>query len=102
MLTLPKGHVLGEGLEESAFMEGGLTMRFYDWLRSAYKDPVDLAGGVAQSATEESIAADWYEQRARHARNNGDEETARLYEHIAKEERGHWYEFRTREGQLLP
>jgi len=103
MLKMPKGKVIGEGLGDTGeyAYEEGLTPRFYDWLRATYKDPRDIGTGLSQSALEEDIASNWYMKRAKHARDNGDEETAKLYEHIANEESVHQKEFNQRFDKIF-
>lgn len=46
--------------------------------------------------SEELTAANWYRQRALHARNHGDNESASLYEDIAVDEDEHYREFSER------
>ncbi|MBU1374295.1 MAG: hypothetical protein KJ820_16325 [Bacteroidetes bacterium] len=48
---------------------------------------------IRQSMGEELVASSVYHTRALTAREAGDEKTAKLYEHIAEEEDGHWVEF---------
>ncbi len=61
-----------------------------------YKEPETIGQGLQDSMVEERTAADWYDRRADHARHLGDEQAAKLYEHIAGEESKHWGEFNTR------
>ncbi len=58
-----------------------------------YREPETVAIGLSESMLEESTASDWYRRRAVNAKSKGDEEAAKLYEHVAKEEDGHYREF---------
>jgi rubrerythrin len=51
---------------------------------------------LSQSMVDELGAATDYNGRAKLAREQGDEETAKLWEHIAEEEKGHFNEFSQR------
>lgn len=66
-----------------------------------YRPPASVRDGIRASMNEEVAAADWYRRRATDAMKAGDTETAQLYEHIAKEEDGHFVEFSTRLGELI-
>lgn len=58
-----------------------------------YKEPETIEEGLTESMGEELTAANWYRQRAKHARSRGDQVTATLYEEIAGEEDHHYNEF---------
>jgi rubrerythrin len=64
-----------------------------------FQMPASVAEGLRESMGEELTAADWYLRRAKNARVvHGDEETAKLYEDIAKDEaQDHYVRF----GQRL-
>lgn len=66
-----------------------------------YQDPENVLNGLSQSMEEEITAEKWYRLRAEHARRQGDELTAELYEHIAGEEDGHYREFLKQTGKIL-
>jgi rubrerythrin len=66
-----------------------------------YKEPETIAQGLADSMIEERTAVDWYRRRGMDARLKGDEVTADLYEHIAKEEDQHHQELKERADHLL-
>jgi hypothetical protein len=66
-----------------------------------YKPPETVGQGLHDSMREENIAADWYRRRGMHARLRGDEGTADLYEHIAREEDHHHQEFKKREHIIM-
>jgi rubrerythrin len=55
---------------------------------------------LRQSMGEELTASSVYHIRAMTARGVGDEETAKLYEHIADEEDNHYIEFSKRFGEI--
>ncbi len=61
-----------------------------------YQEPKSVADGLEDSMEEERMAADWYRRRAEYARTHGDEISAKLWEHIAGEEDGHYKEFKYR------
>jgi rubrerythrin len=65
-----------------------------------YEDPATVEEGLASSMQEELIAAEWYEKRATHALQEGDDVTYELYQHIAQEERGHREEYGHRLHEL--
>jgi len=65
-----------------------------------YQDPKTVSQGLSHSMGEELTAANWYRQRARHARMKGDDTTARLYEHIAGEEDEHYRQFNERLDEI--
>ena len=65
-----------------------------------FEPPHNTAEGLEDSMGEELTAAFWYRERARHARQTGDDQTARLYEQIASEEDEHYREFNARADQL--
>lgn len=52
--------------------------------------------GLHKSMDEERYAVQVYKERADAARDEGDNVTAQLWEHIAEEERGHYNEFKDR------
>ena len=56
---------------------------------------------LQQSMDEESLAATYYRNRAKYSRSQGDEITAKLFEHIAEEEDGHYNEFKDRLNVIL-
>ena len=89
MLKMPKGRLIGEGVGEYAY-ESQMGTHLRKWV---YEDPVTVEHGLWQSMEEEGVAADFYQARAHHARVNGDEDAAKLYEHIAAEEGNHRNEF---------
>jgi rubrerythrin len=62
-----------------------------------YQPPETVDSGLRESMGEELTAANWYRERAKHARINGRSATAGLYEKIADEEDEHYREFA---GQL--
>ncbi len=61
-----------------------------------YHEPDNIPQGLRESMSEELTASNWYRQRARHAKKYGDDKTAKLYEHIAREEDVHYQEFMER------
>ena len=65
-----------------------------------YRPPGSVQEGLQESMGEELTASFWYRERARHARQNGDDHTARLYEQIASEEDEHYREFNARADQV--
>jgi len=65
-----------------------------------YQDPKTIPQGLNQSMGEELTAANWYRQRAKHARSKGDNKTAELYEEIAREEDEHYVSFNQRLDQI--
>ena len=64
--------------------------------RLTYREPKTVQQGIQESLGEELTASMWYQLRAKHARGHVDEETAKLYEHIAAEENQHYEEFSKR------
>lgn len=60
--------------------------------RVTYHPPETVTQGLMDSRGEEILANQFYLLRAKHARSTGDEVTAKLYEHIAKEEFSHYQE----------
>ena len=70
--------------------------------QAIYTKPRSVAHGIRQSMNEELTASMWYRKRAEHARSRDDEESAKLYEHIAHEEDTHYWEFSRRLSDLLP
>lgn len=64
--------------------------------RLTYHEPETVQQGLQEGLGEELVASMWYQLRAGHARCHGDEETAKLYEHIAAEENHHYEEFNKR------
>lgn len=66
-----------------------------------YKPPETIEQGLQKSMVEENTAADWYRRRGMHARLRGDEITADLYEHVAREEDHHHQEFKERNSALI-
>ena len=66
-----------------------------------YQPPPSIPAGLHESMGEELTAANWYRQRAEDAREQGDETTASLYEHVALEEEGHYREFSQREESIV-
>ena len=64
--------------------------------RVTYHEPETVPQGIQDSLGEEVLAHMWYQLRAKHARGQGDEGTARLYEHIANEELSHYQELSRR------
>lgn len=67
----------------------------------SYQEPQTVQQGLHESMGEELTASSWYRRRAINARlRQGDEETARLYEHVAEEEDQHYQEFNARLNQL--
>jgi rubrerythrin len=66
-----------------------------------YKPPETISQGLKESMLEERSAADFYRRRGMHARLKEDEETADLYEHIAREEDQHFDEFKQREHIIM-
>jgi len=64
--------------------------------KTDYHDPPSIEAGIVTSMTEEVLASASYTLRAIHASDNGDHETATLYEHIAVEEDNHRKEFESR------
>jgi rubrerythrin len=65
-----------------------------------YKEPVSVPEGLRESMGEELTAANWYRRRAQHARAHGDNKTADLYEHIARDEDGHYISLTQRFDQI--
>lgn len=59
-----------------------------------------LTHDLEHSAMEENLAARAYRQRAKTAKTEGDEKSAKLFEHIAGEEDVHEKEFKTRSKQI--
>ncbi len=59
-----------------------------------------IINDLEKSAGEEQKAVEDYEDRGKYALDAGDKETAKLYEHIAGEEKTHKREFDTRRQQL--
>ncbi|MDD5510678.1 MAG: ferritin-like domain-containing protein [Dehalococcoidales bacterium] len=66
-----------------------------------YNTPATISDGLQHSMSEELTASNWYHQRAVHARNHGDNESARLYEDIAGDEDEHYREFSERLQQIV-
>jgi len=64
--------------------------------RLTYHTPETVSQGLQESMGEELTASMWYQLRARDAQGKGDNETARLYKHIAAEENTHLDEFNKR------
>lgn len=58
--------------------------------------------GLRKSMDEERYAVQVYKERADVARDDGDNVTAQLWEHIAEEERGHYNEFKDRLYAIEP
>jgi rubrerythrin len=61
---------------------------------------MSISADLKQSMSEERKAARAYRTRGKWAELEGDGVTARLYEHIAKEEDGHYAEFQARLKKL--
>lgn len=61
-----------------------------------YKEPQSIGEGLQDSMVEERTAADWYRRRGMDARLKGDEVTADMYEHVAREEGQHYQKFKER------
>ena len=59
-----------------------------------------IASNLRSSMLEERTASNSYNDRAEYARANGDEVSAKLWEHIAEEEIGHYNEFNNRLNSL--
>lgn len=57
---------------------------------------MDVRSNLQQSMDEEAAAGRAYRERAISARLEGDDVSARLWEHVADEEDGHYYEFKDR------
>jgi len=85
--------------EEEHYREKGFRIVHAGVSRRSYA-LVDIATDLKTSMLEEQTAATLYKQRAENARNNGDEVTAKLWEHIADEEIGHYNEFKDRLDSL--
>jgi rubrerythrin len=60
--------------------------------RQGHKVDLQLEECILTSMKEETLAARVYRERAKSARVKGYVRTAELWEHIAKEEDGHWRE----------
>lgn len=65
-----------------------------------YREPKSIGEGLQDSMVEERTAADWYRRRGMDARLKGDETTADLYEHVAREEGQHYQEFKERADEF--
>ncbi len=66
-----------------------------------YKEPETIEQGLQDSMIEERTAANWYDKRAQNAVEYcADDETAKLYLHIAEEEKQHYDELNVRLRQL--
>lgn len=61
-----------------------------------FREPPSVQQGLRDSMGEELTAAQWYRERAKHARKQNDDKTATLYDHIADEESHHYWEFNSR------
>lgn len=59
-----------------------------------------IVENLNKSILEESKAVSDYTERAARARNLGDHETAKLYDHLMIEEQHHWGELHDRLDQL--
>ena len=68
--------------------------------QAIYVEPRSVVHGLTQSMNEELTASMWYRRRAEHAESRNDQDTAKLYEHIADEEGTHYWEFNKRLSNL--
>lgn len=67
----------------------------------SYRKPETVEQGLQDSMHEETTAAKWYRARAEDATSRGDQETANLYEFVAKEEDRHLEMFAGRREQVI-
>ena len=89
-----------EEVDQIALSSAEEILRQLKRAQASYREPVNVPHGLAQSMNEELTASLWYRSRAEHARIRNDEETAKLYEHIADEEGAHYWEFTRRLADL--
>ncbi len=74
----------------------------YGYPNLAYPVPSSVSEALEQSMAEETLAANWYRQRAAFARSpegGFDEITAKLWDDIAEEEEGHYTRFKNRRDE---